>query len=105
MTVEVLEGLLRAAVADRQALRDRGDEFFVAFQRPQDGVAAAVSAQHALHGEEWPPEARVRVRMGLHMGEPVLSREHDYLGLDVHRAARICSAGHGGQILLSETVR
>lgn len=83
----------------------RGDEFFVAFQRPQDGVAAAVSAQHALVGEQWPDGAQVRVRMGIHTGRPVLSRERDYLGLDVHRAARICSAGHGGQILVSESVR
>jgi class 3 adenylate cyclase/CheY-like chemotaxis protein len=99
--------LIRGAVAAAGGFEVdcRGDEFFVAFRRAQDAVAAAVSAQHALAAEQWPEAARVSVRMGIHTGEPVLSRGRDYVGLDVHRAARICSAGHGGQILLSESTR
>jgi hypothetical protein len=67
-------------------------------------VAGAVAAQRALSTHEWPEGSEVRVRMGLHTGEPSVGDE-GYLGLDVVRAARICSAGHGGQILLSETTR
>jgi len=63
-----------------------------------------VAAQRALSTHEWPEGSEVRVRMGLHTGEPSVGDE-GYLGLDVVRAARICSAGHGGQILLSETTR
>ena len=80
----------------------QGDAFFVAFARATDAVAAAVDAQRALAGHPWPEGVTVRVRMGLHTGEPQLSSE-GYVGLDVHRAARIMSAGHGGQVLLSRT--
>jgi class 3 adenylate cyclase len=82
----------------------QGDAFFFSFPRARDAVAAAVAAQRALQGHAWPDGAPVRVRMGLHTGEPSVGEE-GYLGLDVVRAARICSAGHGGQILLSETTR
>jgi class 3 adenylate cyclase len=82
----------------------QGDAFFYSFPRARDAVAGAVSAQRALAQHEWPSGAEVRVRMGLHTGEPSVGEE-GYLGLDVVRAARICSAGHGGQILLSETTR
>jgi class 3 adenylate cyclase len=82
----------------------QGDAFFFSFPRAKDAADAAVDAQRALAGHEWPRGAEVRVRMGLHTGEPQLG-EHGYLGIDVVRAARICSAGHGGQILLSETTR
>ena len=67
-------------------------------------VEAAVAAQRALRDEAWPQGKDVRVRMGLHTGEPSVGDE-GYIGLDVVRAARICSAGHGGQILVSETTR
>ena len=83
----------------------RGDEMFVVFPRTTDGAAAAVAAQHALAAAQWPDGAQVRVRMGLHIGTPAVTTEHDYVGVDVHRAARICAAGHGGQILLSEPAR
>ncbi len=73
----------------------QGDAFFVAFARASDAVAAAADAQLALAG------GRVRVRMGLHTGEPRRADE-GYVGFDVHRAARIASAGHGGQVLLSQ---
>jgi hypothetical protein len=82
----------------------QGDAFFYSFARARDAVAGAVIAQQALAGHRWPDDAAVRVRMGLHTGEPTVGEE-GYLGLDVVRAARICSAGHGGQILMSETTR
>ena len=82
----------------------QGDAFFYSFTRARDAVRAAVEGQRALAGHAWPGGAEVRVRMGLHTGEPSVGDE-GYVGLDVVRAARICSAGHGGQILISETTR
>ncbi|MEO5575578.1 MAG: adenylate/guanylate cyclase domain-containing protein [Gaiellaceae bacterium] len=94
----------------RRALRDaftrhsgvevdtQGDAFFVAFRRAADAVAAAAEARDAL--ETYP----IRVRMGIHTGEPIVTEE-GYVGIDVHRAARIAGAAHGGQIILSETTR
>jgi class 3 adenylate cyclase len=82
----------------------QGDSFFFSFTRAKDAAEAAVAAQRALAAHEWPTGSEVKVRMGLHTGEPQVG-EHGYLGIDVVRAARICSAGHGGQILLSETTR
>jgi class 3 adenylate cyclase len=82
----------------------QGDAFFFSFPRARDAVAAAVDAQRALRDHPWPGEREVRVRMGLHTGEPHLGEE-GYVGLDVVRAARISAAGHGGQILISETTR
>jgi class 3 adenylate cyclase len=82
----------------------QGDAFFFAFPRARDAVAAAVDAQRAHAAATWPDGASVRVRMGLHTGEPSL-HEEGYVGLDVVRAARICTVGRGGQILLSETTR
>ena len=82
----------------------QGDAFFYSFPRARDAVSAAVDAQRALRDHEWPDGREVRMRMGLHTGEPHVGEE-GYLGLDVVRAARISAAGHGGQILLSETTR
>src|SRR5215469_12094950 len=82
----------------------QGDAFFFSFPRARDAVAAAVDGQRALRDHEWPDGHDLRVRMGLHTGEPHLGEE-GYLGLDVVRAARISAAGHGGQILISETTR
>src|SRR5262249_10860211 len=65
-------------------------------------VAAAVAAQRAVAGHVWPAGTLVRVRIGLHTGEPTRAAG-GYVGLDVHRAARICTAGHGGQTLYSQT--
>jgi predicted ATPase/DNA-binding CsgD family transcriptional regulator len=81
-----------------------GDSFFVAFARAGNAVAAAVAAQQALAAHPWPKGAAVRLRMGLHTGEPACIG-NDYVGLDVHRAARLAAAGHGGQVLLSRTTR
>ena len=82
----------------------QGDAFFFSFARARDAVRGAVDAQRALRAHRWPEGAEVRVRMGLHTGEPSVGDE-GYLGMDVVRAARISSAGHGGQILVSETTR
>jgi predicted ATPase/class 3 adenylate cyclase/DNA-binding CsgD family transcriptional regulator len=82
----------------------QGDAFFVAFAHATDAVSAAVAAQRALFTQAWPDGVTVGVRMGLHTGEPQLASE-GYVGLDVHHAARIMSAGHGGQVLLSQTTR
>jgi len=97
--------LLRDAFAkgNGQEIDTQGDAFLVAFSRARDAVATAVAAQRVLASHSWPNGAALRVRMGLHTGEPV-SETGGYVGLDLHRAARICSAGHGGQILLSDAV-
>ena len=98
--------LLREAfqAAGGREVDTQGDAFFYSFPRARDAVRAAVEGQRELSDHEWPRGAQVRVRMGLHTGEPTIGEE-GYHGLDVVRAARICSAGHGGQILLSETTR
>jgi peptide/nickel transport system substrate-binding protein len=100
------ERVLRKAIGDAggHEIDTQGDSFFVAFRRARDAVAAAVAAQRALAEHEWPEGAAVRVRMGIHTGEPAVGTDR-YVGLGVHRAARICSAAHGGQVLLSETTR
>jgi class 3 adenylate cyclase len=94
--------LLRAAfTAYRGAEVDtQGDAFFVAFERVRSAVEAAVAAQRTLAAHDWPSEAPLKVRMGLHTGNPH-GAEHGYSGVAVHRAARICTLGHGGQVLLS----
>ena len=100
------ERLLRAAFAAHQGrvVDTQGDSFFVAFRTAADAVAAAVDAQRDLAAERWPHGGSVRVRMGLHTGEPRMG-EQRYVGIGVHRAARIGAAGHGGQVLLSSTTR
>jgi predicted ATPase/class 3 adenylate cyclase/Flp pilus assembly protein TadD len=97
--------LLRATVKERagQEVETQGDAFFFAFSRARDAVMACVAAQKAVIAHPWPEGGTVRIRMGLHTGEP-LSVGTGYVGMDVHRAARICAAGHGGQILVSRAV-
>jgi class 3 adenylate cyclase len=100
----------RRIVRDTFTTRDgieidtQGDAFFFVFPRARDAIEAAVGAQRAHAATTWPGEVAVRVRMGLHTGEPAV-HEEGYVGLDVVRAARICTVGRGGQILLSETTR
>jgi len=77
-----------------------GDSFFVVFASAQDAVAAAAAGQRNLAAIDWPVDGRIAVRIGLHTGEGNRSG-NDYVGVDVHRAARIGAAGHGGQVLLS----
>jgi class 3 adenylate cyclase len=98
--------IMRSCLGERGGteIDTQGDAFFFSFPRAKDAAEAAVEAQRSLAAHEWPQGKEVRVRMGLHTGEPQLG-EHGYLGIDVVRAARICSAGNGGQILLSETTR
>ena len=107
--VEVLSEhhrILRTAFAAHggREVDNQGDSFFVVFQTAKDAVAAAVDAQRAFFAHPWPAGAEVRVRMGLHTGEPQLGDER-YVGIGVHRAARIGAAGHGGQVLLSSTTK
>ncbi len=82
----------------------QGDSFFVVFANATNAISAAVAAQRSIAAHPWPDELEVRVRMGLHTGEPERSSE-GYVGLDVHLAARLMSAAHGGQVLLSSTIR
>jgi len=82
----------------------QGDSFLVAFSSPREAVAAAADAQRALATYPWPHGEPVLVRMALHTGEPLLVEGH-YIGIDVHRAARICSAAHGGQVVMSHRTR
>src|SRR5919198_1989107 len=94
--------LLRTAVrsAGGVDLRTEGDAMFAVFERAPAAVAAAAAAQRALASHAWSSGIAVRVRMGMHTGEGALGGD-DYVGLDVHRAARIAAAAHGGQVLLS----
>ena len=89
--------LLRAAFSEHHGYEvdTQGDGFFVVFVRARDAILATVAAQRALTTHSWPEGAVVRVRMGLHTGEPSLVGE-GYVGLDVHYAARIARAAHGG---------
>src|SRR5262245_60369981 len=106
---------MRAALAEHAALiefltaqhgghvvrpRGEGDSRFCVFRRATDAVAAAAAIQRALHAEAWPPEAPLRVRLGLHTGEADL-RDGDYYGSAVNRCARLRAIAHGGQALLS----
>jgi predicted ATPase/class 3 adenylate cyclase len=104
------EGYARTLAEHRRTLRaafgyhggveidTQGDAFFVAFGSANEAAAAAQEAQEAL------ADGAIRVRMGIHTGEPQLADE-GYVGIDVHRAARICSAAHGGQVVLSDSTR
>src|SRR5262245_9716693 len=82
----------------------RGDEIMLVFTDAGEAVAGAVAAQRALAAHGWPEGSEVRVRMGLHTGEPSVEGT-SYVGIDVHRVARISDAGHGGQVLCSERTR
>jgi predicted ATPase/class 3 adenylate cyclase len=98
--------IVRGAIVEHAGVevRTEGDAFFVAFSRAGGAVAAAVAAQRALAAHAWPDGVELRVRMGVHTGEPRVVGG-DYVGMDVHRAARICAAAHGGQVVVSETTK
>jgi len=81
-----------------------GDGLFHSFSSARGAIAAATEAQLAMASHEWPQGVSVRARMGIHTGEAA-NRRAGYVGIDVHRAARIASAGHGGQVLVSQTTR
>jgi class 3 adenylate cyclase/DNA-binding NarL/FixJ family response regulator len=88
------------AAAGGREIDTQGDAFLAVFPRAKDAVAAALAGQRSLATHSWPPDVDVQVRMSLHTGEPAAARER-YIGLSVHRAARICAVAHGGQILQS----
>ena len=98
--------ILREAAEAREGreVDTQGDSFFFAFARANAALGAAVVAQRALAAQDWPDGAAVRVRMGVHTDEPEVG-EGRYVGLGVHRAARIGAAAHGGQVLLSSATR
>ncbi len=98
--------LVRAAIVGHAGheVDTQGDAFFVAFASAKQAVLCALAVQRALAGHQWPSGVAVRVRMGIHTGHatPV---EGAYAGLAVHRAARICAAAHGGQVLISQATQ
>jgi class 3 adenylate cyclase len=98
--------ILRAGITTHggQVVDVQGDSFFAVFRAAREAVTAAVEAQRELAAVEWPESVEIKVRMGLHSSEPKASGER-YVGIGVHRAARISAAGHGGQVLLSRTSR
>jgi class 3 adenylate cyclase len=98
--------MLRAAIVawHGHEIRTEGDSFFAVFESAGDAVRCCLAAQRALAGHDWPGAVAVRVRMGLHSGEPT-RHNGEYIGLDVHWAARIAAAAHGGQVVLSEATR
>jgi predicted ATPase/class 3 adenylate cyclase len=98
--------LIRAAIAawHGREMGTEGDSFYVVFESAADAVRCCLAAQQALAGYDWPDGAAVRVRMGLHSGEPT-RHEDGYIGMDVHRAARIAATAHGGQVVLSDPTR
>ena len=98
--------IIRAAVSASggHEMGTEGDSFFVVFGSAADAVACCLEAQRALAGQAWPGGVAVRVRMGLHSGEP-MRHQDGYVGMDVHRAARIAGAAHGGQVVLSDATR
>jgi predicted ATPase/class 3 adenylate cyclase len=94
--------LVRSAVLKHNGheFGTQGDAIFAAFAKATDATAAAIAAQQALQAHDWPDDMQVRIRLGLHSGEAIAHGDN-YVGKEVHRAARICDVGHGGQILLS----
>jgi WD40 repeat protein/class 3 adenylate cyclase len=104
--LEEQRDLLRAAFArwNGYEIDTQGDAFFAAFPRALDAVSCVVEMQRELAAHDWPQGVLLRVRMGLHTGEPVVART-GYVGMDVHRAARLASAGYGGQVLVSQATR
>jgi predicted ATPase/class 3 adenylate cyclase/DNA-binding CsgD family transcriptional regulator len=98
--------LMRAAFARFKGheVDVEGDGYFAVFARASDALQGAIAAQRALAAHPWPKGVAIRARMALHTGEPAISGR-SYVGMDVHRAARLCAAGHGGQVLVSQTTR
>jgi class 3 adenylate cyclase len=101
-----VRGIVRTAVlrASGREIDARADEFFAVFERPAAAIEAAVSVQRALGAHVWPEDVDVRVRVGIHSGRPTLT-DVGYIGLAVHTTARLCSAAHGGQIVVSTAAR
>ncbi len=104
--LNAVRGMLRAAVlrASGREIDARADEFFAVFERAPAAIEAAVAVQRALGKRTWPERLDVRVRAGIHSGRPTLT-DVGYIGLAVHTTARVCSAAHGGQIVVSGDAR
>jgi len=104
--LERVRSLIRSAVTEVGGweVDARADEFFAIFKRAEAAVGAALEVQRRLSDQTWPNDAQVRVRVGIHSGRPTLT-ENGYVGLSVHTMARVCEAGHGGQILVTDAVR
>ena len=98
--------VLREAIsgAGGREVSTHGDAFFAVFTEADGAVAAATTAQQQLATQEWPRGRELRVRIGIHTGAGVVGAD-DYVGIDVHAAARVCSAGHGGQVLITRAAR
>jgi class 3 adenylate cyclase len=97
--------LLRMSIASHagREVDCRADEYFAVFTDAAAAIAAALLVQQAVAAHVWPEEGAFRVRIGVHTGDPIVAG-HGYVGVDVNRAARLCSAGHGGQVLVSQRV-
>ncbi len=104
--LEEVKGVVRTAVADHGGYEvdSRADEFFAAFADADDAVGAAIEVQRAMDAHSWPGDRAVKVRIGIHSGSPALT-DTGYVGLPVHTMARVCNAGHGGQILITSATR
>lgn len=98
--------LLKSAVQESGGLPVdiRADELFAVFKQAPSALAAAVAIQRSSLAHSWPDGVRVKIRLGLHTGRPALT-DTGYVGLAVHIAARVCSAAHGGQIVVSRFTR
>ena len=101
-----VRGILRTAMlrASGREIDARADEYFAVFERAAAAIEAAVAIQRALGKRAWPDALDVRVRSGIHSGRPTLT-DAGYVGLAVHTTARVCSAAHGGQIVVSTNTR
>jgi class 3 adenylate cyclase len=101
-----VRGILRTAVlrGSGHEIDARADEYFAVFERPAAAIDAAVAIQRALGKQAWPGDLDVRVRAGIHSGRPTLT-DVGYIGLAVHTTARVCSAAHGGQIVVSRDTK
>jgi len=104
--IEQHHRLIRSALSGHGGAErgTQGDAFLVVFRDAPSAITAAVAAQHSLAAATWPAGVRVRVRMGLHSGAGIPGGD-DYIGVDINRAARIASAAHGGQVLISDSTR
>ncbi len=104
--LEMHHSILRGAIVAHQGVEvsTEGDAFFAAFPSAVHAVGATIDAQRGMAAADWPDQLGIQVRMGLHTGEAELGGDN-YLGIDVNRAARIAAAGHGGQVLLSNSTR
>lgn len=102
--LETHRRLVRQAVVKHGGVEidTQGDSFFIAFPRASDAICAALDTQRAMSESAWPLDTHVLLRIGIHTGEALVSDNH-YVGKEVHRASRICNAGHGGQIVVSWT--